>query len=90
MAIRTLKMSELRGLSASEIAARVASFGKSQPANGELASLQERIAEFEIRYELSSETMRAQFHTGQLKETADICKWLMLLSVREGITASHE
>ena len=42
-----------------------------------------RIKKFERRYEMSSVSMREKLHTGAIKETADICSWLMLLKARE-------
>ncbi len=42
-----------------------------------------RIKKFEGRYEMSSSTMRQKLSQGQIKETADICSWLMLLKARE-------
>lgn len=42
-----------------------------------------RIINFERRYEMSSSVMRVKLRTGHLKETAEICSWLMLINARE-------
>lgn len=42
-----------------------------------------RIRSFECQYEMSSLRMRIQLASGQIKETADICSWLMLLKARD-------
>jgi hypothetical protein len=47
------------------------------------AALDCRIQRFERRYEMSSKVMREQFQLGRIRETAEICSWLMLLRVKE-------
>ena len=42
-------------------------------------ALDKRISVFERRYEMSSEDMHQQLCKGELKETADICSWALLL-----------
>jgi hypothetical protein len=51
--------------------------------NGQRAVLDARIREFEIRYEMSSATMRQQLRDGSLQETAEIARWLMALAARD-------
>ncbi|HET6879135.1 MAG TPA: hypothetical protein VFI31_03205 [Pirellulales bacterium] len=84
MAVRSLTLSELRALSPAEKAARIAEFtGQTNlPLNGELTELSSRIADFERRYEMSSETMRSKLQRGELKETADTGRWSMLIDLR--------
>lgn len=52
------------------------------PRNGQAQALDRRIREFETRYEMSSEAMKAKFARGEIQDTADISSWLMLLDVR--------
>src|SRR5438034_11476272 len=51
--------------------------------NGQRAMLDARIRAFEQQYERSSATMREQLRKGELRETADIARWLLLLAARE-------
>jgi hypothetical protein len=45
--------------------------------------LNARIKQFEMRYEMSSDTMRTKVSAGEMKETAEIASWLFWLKVRE-------
>jgi hypothetical protein len=51
--------------------------------NGQSAMLDARIRAFEIRNEMSSDTMRKRLRDGALQETAEIARWLMALAARE-------
>ncbi|MBE9178720.1 hypothetical protein IQ268_09120 [Oculatella sp. LEGE 06141] len=44
-----------------------------------------RIKEFECRYEMSSDAMKQQLSQGLIKETAEICSWLLLLKVKNNL-----
>jgi len=44
-----------------------------------------RIKKFERRYEMSSKAMKQQLSTGSIKETAEICSWLLLLKVEASL-----
>lgn len=85
MAINTLRLADLRGLSADERDRKFAELtaGGHRTLNGEVEDLSGHLAEFEARYEMSSATMRRKYLDGTLPETADICSWLMLLDVRD-------
>jgi hypothetical protein len=87
MAVNALRLSELRTLSPAEREQRLAAFAalRNQPVNGELQYLDEIIADLEKRYEMSSATMRERLVRGEIRETADIGKWLMLLDARESL-----
>lgn len=61
--------------------------GAREPVNGYANRLDARIAEYERRYELSSTEMVGQVESGVLKETDDVASWLMLLKVRNRVTA---
>ena len=51
--------------------------------NGQRAILEARIREFEIRYEMTSDTLHERLRNGTFQETAEIARWLMLLAARE-------
>jgi hypothetical protein len=51
--------------------------------NGQLKMLDAEIRSFEIRYEMSSVEMRAKFGRGEVADTADIARWLILLRARD-------
>ena len=61
--------------------------GARAPVNGYADRLDGRIAEYERRYELTSAEMVGQVENGALRETDDIASWLMLLNVRNRVTA---
>jgi hypothetical protein len=73
------KMTESQRNSALEDLVRAAQ----APPNGQLSALEAEIRDFEIRYEMTSDEMRAGFRAGNVRDTADIAKWLMLVQVRD-------
>jgi hypothetical protein len=88
---RAVRFSDLREMSEAE-RGRVLDVlveGARSPANGRIADLDARIAEFERRYELPSTEMVAEVRSGVRKETDDIASWLMLLKVRKRV-ANHQ
>lgn len=90
MTVKSVLLSDLEGLSVDErtrALAELARSGQSFP-NGEMQELDRRISEFELRYEMSSATMRKRYANRQLRETADICHWLMLLSMKDRLVRS--
>lgn len=44
--------------------------------------IEEKIRAYERRYEISSAKLKLGLANGTIKETADICSWLMLLKQR--------
>ena len=52
------------------------------PRNGQTAGLDARIREFEVRFEMTSAELHERLRAGDLKETAEIAKWLFLLEAR--------
>jgi|GEM_PF-2926797 len=50
--------------------------------NGQLGSLQAKLGVLESRYEMSTDTMLSRFRSGQLRETAEIARWLVLAQAR--------
>ncbi len=51
-------------------------------ANGVPESLDAAITALEARYEMSSSTMLAKWKRGELRDTADFARWLVLLRAR--------
>ena len=84
-----LRLSELYNLSPVAKADRLAALvqQRNRPVNGELAELTSRVAEYETRYEMSSEIMREQVGQNTLRETAEIGHWLILLELRDRLAA---
>jgi hypothetical protein len=54
-----------------------------EPPNGECAEVDAEIHAFEQRFGIDSAAMRAQVRSGEMKESWDICKWLMTLDRRD-------
>lgn len=57
------------------------------PLNGEVRELDARIAEYQQRFGMSSDEMRGKLASGDLVETVDICRWLMLLKLRDRVAS---
>lgn len=57
------------------------------PTEGQLhqqsTAIEKQIAKFERRYEMSSSVMKKRLSAGLIKETAEICSWLMLLKAKD-------
>lgn len=51
--------------------------------NGEIVSIEHRIAAFEAEYQVNSEEMRARVDRGEMAPTRDVEAWLMALRVRD-------
>lgn len=82
-----LKMSDLASMKEHERDAalgRLADHARAKP-NGGLTAIELRIREYEARYEMTSERMRKLVASDPSKETAELGKWLMLLSVRDRV-----
>jgi hypothetical protein len=82
---RAVRVSELQGMSEAQRERVLNMLLKHAraPADGRVAELDARIAEFERRYELPSTEMVTEVESGIRKETDDIASWLMLLKVRK-------
>jgi len=48
------------------------------PRNGQMAWADARVAAYEKQYGMTTAVMRAKVRAGELEDTADIAKWLML------------
>ncbi len=88
---RAVRFSDLRKMSEEERGQVLGALVEEarSPANGRIAELDARIAEFERRYELPSADMVAEIESGTRKETDDIASWLMLIRVRKRVTANQ-
>ena len=53
--------------------------------NGEMMSIERRIAAFEAEYRVDSDEMRARVDRGDLAPTRDVEAWLMALRVRDEV-----
>lgn len=58
------------------------------PANGEVRLVEDKVRAYEARFDCSSETMRERVARGDLKETADVCDWLMLLDLQARLASA--
>lgn len=82
----TIKTSKLRGLREKARLSALDNLATSAiaPRNGQAKVLTERIAQFETRYEMTSEQMLAGLKAGTVADTADVARWAILLGVRDG------
>jgi hypothetical protein len=85
-----IKLADFHGLSEVETQQRVGQLvcGSVSPSPELLEeqqnNLAQRIGRFEQQYQMTSSQMRRALETAVLKESADICSWLMLLEIKEG------
>lgn len=87
MSVHTLNLSEVTRLPKGQRERAQSEFLHKCDAglNGELTELVGRIKHFERVYEISSKKMQEQLSKGLIKETADICYWVMLLELKESV-----
>lgn len=52
------------------------------PTTEELAELDTKIAAYESKYNLSSDKIHTSIDDGSLKETSEVCAWIMLVELR--------
>lgn len=74
-----LSLAKFGAMSAAERAVALDELASSAP-NG--VHLDAEIRELEVRYEMTSATMLACWRRGELRDTADMSAWLVLLSAR--------
>jgi hypothetical protein len=55
--------------------------------NGEMVSIERRIAAFEAEYRMDSAEMRARVDRGELAPTRNVEAWLMALRVRDEVAS---
>ncbi len=82
---RGLKLSELASMNTSERAERINRLFEDalSPSQEQNAEIDKRIAAFEDKWNMSSKGMVRRLNNREMKETAEICSWLMLLEVRD-------
>jgi hypothetical protein len=87
MSFKSIQLKDMAKLSADEQTSRIASMvaGRNAEANGEVEFLNSAIADYEERGGMKSDEMRAKLQAGQIRETSDICGWLMLLDARDSL-----
>lgn len=85
MGIKSLRLSELRGLDDKAIADRIADFcsGHDESGSDEIEDLNHRISAFEMRYEMPTAVMLERLRMGIQKETCDMIHWIQLNEIRE-------
>lgn len=78
-----LTLSELRGAGDEERSRKLSELVEDarSPRNGQARDIDARLRAYEIQYGMTSEEMRAKFRAGKQEDTADIARWLMLLSI---------
>lgn len=84
MDIRLSELFRMRPEERERTMGALAERAKGKP-NGQMKALDAEIGELEIRYQMSSADMRAAFARGEITDTADIAKWLILLRARDRV-----
>lgn len=86
MTRNSLNLADLSGLPSETVSARVQQFVQNRhPINGELLKIEAAIRDYETRYEMSSAVMLQRIEQAQLEDTADICRWQMLIEMRDRV-----
>lgn len=77
---------ELRELPAEERDERLSKLvaAARAPRNGQANVLADRIRALEVQYGMRSNAMLAKLAEGQMPDTADLSRWLILLRARDG------
>lgn len=85
----TIRMSEYASLDeagkASVLSKAARALGSTP--NEALRKTRERIVRFERTHGFDSEQMKSRLASGEIKETRDVCDWLMLLNLAEHLGA---
>ena len=80
----------IAGLTSDAASAHVRDFLKDRHSlNGESREIEDSIAAYETRYEMSSDEMRRRLKESKLEHTADICRWQMLLEMRNRVAKAE-
>jgi hypothetical protein len=77
-----LKLSDVGKMTDEELLAAIEEMRRNP---SPVSDIDDRILEFEKAYEMSSDEMQRQLNNNEIRETADICNWLMLLHTRNRI-----
>ncbi|HEX5724436.1 MAG TPA: hypothetical protein VFX98_03170 [Longimicrobiaceae bacterium] len=78
----SIRLNDLADMDETEREEALSSLVEAAKTNGAAgrAVLNARIRRFEERYEISSDEMLRRLASGEMKETAEIAKWLFLLN----------
>jgi hypothetical protein len=89
MSTKDLRLSDLKGRSQQDVAQILAAMARERHSlNGEAAALDLEIADLETRYEMSSGAMQQGLRNQTVRETADLCRWQILLALRDGLAGA--
>jgi hypothetical protein len=83
-----LKLSALEQMSEpqrSDALGKLVEGARAKP-NGGLTVLEMQVRAYETKYSMRSDEMRSRVASGELGESADFSKWLMLLSVMKRVS----
>jgi len=58
-----------------------------QPPNGEIKSVQKKLHAYETQHGIKSDELRHKVASGEVKESAAVCSWLMLLDLQDRLVA---
>ena len=85
---QSLKSSDLKKMSPDEQDEALRSLVKVARGgpNGDLRDLGMQIHAFELKYRLSSNELRHELAQGKLKESWEVCQWLLLINQRDLLT----
>jgi hypothetical protein len=86
----SISMSEFKDLSETQqesLLAALVESARTTPPNGEIKLLDKEIEKFEKKFSISSEEMKKRLFRGKMRETSEICNWLMLLHTRGNFVA---
>ncbi|NER33102.1 MAG: hypothetical protein F6J93_03320 [Oscillatoria sp. SIO1A7] len=87
---RGIKLSTLEGLTGDEIEQKLSGIIKASldSPNGSLTYLQKKVANFETKYEMSSEEMMSAVASGKLPETEALATWAIDYSLLKDLSAN--
>jgi hypothetical protein len=85
----SIRSADLHGMSAEELERQAEALAASASSEEAGAWLDSRIRQYELRYEMSSAEMSKKLAAGEMKETAEIARWLVLWSASRGNTRAR-
>lgn len=86
---RSVTLGELRSMSFEQRTRRLSALvaDTRSPPNGEMRALDDKISAFEKQHGMNSADMRDGVRVGKVRETAEICTWLMILEMRDRLAS---
>lgn len=79
---KSISLSGIDALSDDELMDRIGAINDAVP-NGEFDAIRDRLAKFEEKYGLTSSRMVTRLRSKEIRETTDICEWLLILKSLE-------